>query len=133
MGFFKLGQTFMQEENWKEAEEQHRKSVKKGDQKILKGLASSWYYEKQKGIKYENLHYLFQKAHWREDMEADARRWVKVIESKQAREKLIDLAEAAEAELADDSIYQLIYNRASRYFIIVGHLSILYSLPADLK
>ena len=41
-----------------------------------------------------------------EDMEADARRWVKVIESKQARREADRLAaEAAEAELADDSIY----------------------------
>jgi hypothetical protein len=39
-------------------------------------------------------------------MEADARRWVKVIEAKQTRREADRLAaEAAEAELADDTIY----------------------------
>ena len=39
-------------------------------------------------------------------MEADARRWVRVIEAKQARREADKIATAAaEAELADDSIY----------------------------
>ena len=106
--FLRLGQTFMQEENWKEAEEYIKYAIKKGD---LENPGRAWLLlgitRNKKGIKYENSAlFAFKRSTGYEDMEADARRWVKVIESKQARREADRLAaEAAEAELADDSIY----------------------------
>ena len=106
--FLRLGQTFMQEEDWKEAEEYIKYAIKKGD---LDNPGRAWLLlgitRNKKGIKYENSAlFAFKRSTGYEDMEADARRWVKVIESKQARREADRLAaEAAEAELADDSIY----------------------------
>ena len=83
-------------------------AIKKGD---LENPGRAWLLlgitRNKKGIKYENSAlFAFKRSTGYEDMEADARRWVKVIESKQARREADRLAaEAAEAELADDSIY----------------------------
>ena len=106
--FLRLGQTFMQEEDWKEAEKYIKYAIKKGD---LENPGRAWLLlgitRNKKGIKHENAAlFAFKRSTGYEDMEADARRWVKVIESKQARREADRLAaEAAEADLADDSIY----------------------------
>ena len=106
--FLRLGQTYMQEEDWKNAEKNIRYAIKKGD---LDNPGRAWLLlgitRNKKGIKYENSAlFAFKRSTGYEDMEADARRWVKVIESKQARREADRIAaEAAEAELADDSIY----------------------------
>ncbi len=106
--FLRLGQTFMQEEDWKEAENYIKYAIKKGD---LDNPGRAWLLlgitRNKKGIKYEkSALFAFKRSTGYEDMEADARRWVKVIESKQARREADRIAaEAAEAELADESIY----------------------------
>ena len=106
--FLRLGQTYMQEEDWKNAEKYIRYAIKKGD---LENPGRAWLLlgitRNKKGIKFENSAlFAFKRSTGYEDMEADARRWVKVIETKQARREADRLAaEAAEAELADDTIY----------------------------
>ena len=106
--FLRLGQTYMQEEDWKNAEKYIRYAIKKGD---LDNPGRAWLLlgitRNKKGIKFENSAlFAFKRSTGYEDMEADARRWVKVIETKQARREADRLAaEAAEAELADDTIY----------------------------
>ena len=106
--FLRLGQTFMQEENWKEAEENIKYAIKKGD---LDNPGRAWLLlgitRNKKGIKYENSAlFAFKRSSCYEYMDSDSIRWVKVIESKQARREADRIAaEAAEAELADDSIY----------------------------
>mgnify|MGYP001276284661 CR=1 FL=1 len=82
--------------------------IKKGD---LENPGRAWLLlgitRNKKGIDFENSAlFAFKRSTGYEDMEADARRWVKVIETKQARREADRLAaEAAEAELADDTIY----------------------------
>ena len=106
--FLRLGQTYMQEEDWKNAEKYIRYAIKKGD---LDNPGRAWLLlgitRNKKGIKFENSAlFAFKRSTGYEDMEADARRWVKVIETKQARREADRLAaEAAGAELADDTIY----------------------------
>ncbi|MEC7958568.1 MAG: hypothetical protein VX172_03645 [Pseudomonadota bacterium] len=106
--FLRLGQTYMQEEDWKNAEKYIRYAIKKGD---LENPGRAWLLlgitRNKKGIDFENSAlFAFKRSTGYEDMEADARRWVKVIETKQARREADRLAaEAAEAELADDTIY----------------------------
>ena len=106
--FLRLGQTYMQEEDWKNAEKNIRYAIKKGD---LENPGRAWLLlgitRNKKGIKFENSAlFAFKRSTGYEDMEADARRWVKVIETKQARREADRLAaEAAEAELLDDTIY----------------------------
>jgi hypothetical protein len=106
--FLRLGQTYMQEEDWKNAEKYIRYAIKKGD---LDNPGRAWLLlgitRNKKGIKFENSAlFAFKRSTGYEDMEADARRWVKVIEAKQTRREADRLAaEAAEAELADDTIY----------------------------
>ena len=106
--FLRLGQTYMQEEDWKNAEKFIRYAIKKGD---LENPGRAWLLlgitRNKKGIEFENSAlFAFKRSTGYEDMEADARRWVKVIETKQARREADRLAaEAAEAELADDTIY----------------------------
>ena len=106
--FLRLGQTYMQEEDWKNAEKYIRYAIKKGD---LKNPGRAWLLlgitRNKKGIKSEDSAlFAFKRSTGYEDMEADARRWVKVIEAKQTRREADRLAsEAAEAALADDTIY----------------------------
>ena len=82
--------------------------LKKGD---LENPGRAWLLlgitRNKKGIEFENSAlFAFKRSTGYEDMEADARRWVKVIETKQARREADRLAaEAAEAELADETIY----------------------------
>ena len=98
----------MQEEDWKNAEKYIRYAIKKGD---LENPGRAWLLlgitRNKKGIEFENSAlFAFKRSTGYEDMEADARRWVKVIETKQARREADRLAaEAAEAELADETIY----------------------------
>ena len=77
----------MQEEDWKEAENYIKYAIKKGD---LDNPGRAWLLlgitRNKKGIKFEkSALFAFKRSTGYEDMEADARRWVKVIESKQAR------------------------------------------------
>jgi hypothetical protein len=98
----------MQEEDWKNAEKYIRYAIKKGD---LKNPGRAWLLlgitRNKKGIKSEDSAlFAFKRSTGYDDMEADARRWVKVIEAKQTRREADRLAaEAAEAALADDTIY----------------------------
>ena len=106
--FLRLGQTFMQEEEWESAENYIKYAIKKGD---LDNPGRAWLLlgitRNKKGIEHEkSALFAFKRSTGYEDMESDARRWVRVIESKQARRKADKIATAAaEAELADDSIY----------------------------
>ncbi len=106
--FLRLGQTFMQEEEWENAENYIKYAIKKGD---LDNPGRAWLLlgitRNKKGIEHEKpALFAFKRSTGYEDMESDARRWVRLIEAKQARRESDKIAAAAaEAELADDSIY----------------------------
>ena len=60
--FLRLGQTFMQEENWKEAEEYIKYAIKKGDLENPEGLGSFLVLqETKKALNMKILHYLLSK------------------------------------------------------------------------
>ena len=88
--FLRLGQTFMQEEDWKESKNTLNTLLRKATLIILVELGS--YLVSQgikKGIKYENSAlFAFKRSTGYEDMEADARRWVKVMNQNKQEEKL---------------------------------------------